>query len=126
MEQIFHEDRIARHPEAEYPIDDRQEQIGRVGLRRRRPLGIGERRTHHADQVEHADNRHQAGVFEELFSNQDGCDSLVITTIDLLPSDTTEVFDSTCDPFQVGVFEELFSNQDGCDSLVITTITTAS
>ncbi|MEL6194966.1 MAG: T9SS type A sorting domain-containing protein, partial [Bacteroidota bacterium] len=52
-----------------------------------------------------------------------GCDSLVISTTTLLPSDTIEVAATTCDPEMVGVSKELLVNQYGCDSLVITTTT---
>ncbi len=62
------------------------------------------------------------GVFEETFTNSNGCDSLVITTISLLQGDTTQVSGTSCNPDDVGVTEQLFTNQQGCDSLVVTTI----
>jgi gliding motility-associated-like protein len=46
----------------------------------------------------------------------------VITTVSLLPSDTTELASVSCDPSEVGVFEEILTNSFGCDSLVITTV----
>ena len=49
-----------------------------------------------------------------------GCDSLVITTTSLLPSDTTILQASNCDPAQVGITQELQTNIYGCDSLIVT------
>ncbi|MBI1227143.1 MAG: T9SS type B sorting domain-containing protein [Bacteroidetes bacterium] len=63
------------------------------------------------------------GVTEQLFTNQNGCDSLVITTVTLLQSDTTYLSGTSCDPNGVGTFEQTLTNQGGCDSLVITTVT---
>ena len=57
-----------------------------------------------------------------MLSNQFGCDSTVITTVTLLPKDTTFVADATCDPNAAGTFTSVLSNQFGCDSTVITTV----
>ncbi|MDV7401008.1 hypothetical protein RZS08_56850, partial [Arthrospira platensis SPKY1] len=38
------------------------------------------------------------GVFIQLFTNQFGCDSLVVETIALNPSDTTYLFATSCNP----------------------------
>ena len=63
----------------------------------------------------------QVGVTLQLFTNEFGCDSLVITSTMLLPADTTNVAATTCDPGQVGITLQLFTNEFGCDSLVFTT-----
>ncbi|MBI5915218.1 MAG: gliding motility-associated C-terminal domain-containing protein, partial [Bacteroidetes bacterium] len=63
-----------------------------------------------------------AGIFTQNLTGQNGCDSVVITTVTLLVSDTTQLSGTTCDPGGVGVFEEMLMNQNGCDSVVITTV----
>ncbi|MEK7256673.1 MAG: gliding motility-associated C-terminal domain-containing protein, partial [Bacteroidota bacterium] len=63
-----------------------------------------------------------AGVFTDILSGQNGCDSVVISTISLSASDTTHIFGTNCDPSQTGVFEQILTNQNGCDSVVISTI----
>lgn len=65
----------------------------------------------------------EVGIFETLLTGQDGCDSLLITTISLAPTDTTTIFGNTCEIIEEGIFEQNLTNQFGCDSLVITTIT---
>jgi hypothetical protein len=55
------------------------------------------------------------------FSNHYGCDSVVITDIHLLRSDTTRLFFTSCDPASVGVVTTLLTNQDGVDSTIIST-----
>jgi gliding motility-associated-like protein len=62
-------------------------------------------------------------VVETLLSNEFGCDSLIITTTTLLPSDTTLLTQTSCNPQDTGVVETLLSNEFGCDSLIITTTT---
>jgi gliding motility-associated-like protein len=54
-----------------------------------------------------------------------GCDSVVISTVLLLPSDSTLLFDKSCDINNVGVFTQNLTNQFGCDSTVVTTVTFA-
>ena len=39
-----------------------------------------------------------AGVFTQHLTSSDGCDSVVITTVDLLPSDQISLFSTTCVP----------------------------
>jgi hypothetical protein len=63
------------------------------------------------------------GVFPQFLIAQDGCDSIVITTVTMAPSDTTYLSGISCDSASIGVFQNLLSNQMGCDSLIITTIT---
>jgi gliding motility-associated-like protein len=54
--------------------------------------------------------------------NAAGCDSFIIETILLIPSDTTVLEGETCDPASAGVFMQTLVNAGGCDSLVIETI----
>ncbi|MCB9339571.1 MAG: gliding motility-associated C-terminal domain-containing protein [Lewinellaceae bacterium] len=64
-----------------------------------------------------------AGVYTDTLSTAAGCDSIVVTTLTVNSSDTTELSATSCDPSQVGVFTDIFSNQNGCDSVVVTTVT---
>jgi gliding motility-associated-like protein len=63
----------------------------------------------------------QAGTTTDIFTNQQGCDSLVITTTIFQAKDTTLLQGTSCDPAQAGTTTDIFTNQQGCDSLVITT-----
>ncbi|MCB0518088.1 MAG: PKD domain-containing protein, partial [Saprospiraceae bacterium] len=63
-----------------------------------------------------------AGVYTDTLSTAAGCDSIVVTTLTVNSSDTTELSATSCDPSQVGVFTDIFSNQNGCDSVVVTTV----
>ena len=65
----------------------------------------------------------QEGITQQLLTNSEGCDSLVITTTTLIPGDITNVAAITCDPAQVGITQQLLTNIFGCDSLVITITT---
>lgn len=47
------------------------------------------------------------------------CDSLVITTHDILPVDSIHLVSTTCDPSKAGIFSSTLRNQFGCDSVVI-------
>ncbi|HEX5112180.1 MAG TPA: gliding motility-associated C-terminal domain-containing protein, partial [Saprospiraceae bacterium] len=67
-------------------------------------------------------NAAQAGIFENVFSNQSGCDSTVITTVTLIAADTTLLHSTTCDPQAAGIFTDIFTGQSGCDSVVIEAI----
>ena len=58
-----------------------------------------------------------------ILSTPGGCDSLVITTTTLLPSNTVNLTATTCNPLLVGIDTVPLFNQFGCDSLVITTTT---
>ncbi|WP_041627631.1 CARDB domain-containing protein [Owenweeksia hongkongensis] len=68
-----------------------------------------------------------AGVFDTLYTNVEGCDSLVITTIIYSPlpctNDSLTVNAVTCDSTMAGTVITTYPKQDGCDS-VVTTITT--
>jgi gliding motility-associated-like protein len=63
-----------------------------------------------------------SGVFTKKLITPSGCDSIVITTVDLLPSNTTAVPATTCDPAQAGVFVYNLKNKWGCDSIVTKTV----
>ncbi len=63
------------------------------------------------------------GTVQNTLTNQDGCDSLVITTTTLLNSDTTFLSQTSCNPLDTGTVQNTLTNQAGCDSLVITTTT---
>jgi gliding motility-associated-like protein len=51
-----------------------------------------------------------------------GCDSVVISSVEWLPSDTTRLNLSACGALEISVDSLILSNSAGCDSLVITTI----
>jgi len=65
----------------------------------------------------------QVGSFVQNLSGQSGCDSTVVTVVNLLLSDTSFILGQTCDPSQAGQFIEILSNAAGCDSTIISTIT---
>ena len=62
------------------------------------------------------------GTFITLLPNPIGCDTLMIETVSLLPSDIMSISSTTCDPSEVGVFTNIYANQFGCDSTVIETV----
>ena len=66
-----------------------------------------------------------AGTYTDILQGQaaNGCDSIVISNLTIIPIDTQYVAIQTCDSSQVGVFTEILTNQAGCDSVVITTVT---
>ena len=68
----------------------------------------------------------EAGVFENLYTDENGCDSLVIATITLVAGDTTYLFESTCDPGEAGTYMDTYLGNNGCDSTVIITVTLTS
>ncbi|MCF8239450.1 MAG: gliding motility-associated C-terminal domain-containing protein [Saprospiraceae bacterium] len=53
-----------------------------------------------------------------FLENQYGCDSLIITQIDLLPSSIKNIQLYTCDPSEAGQDTLHLTNQYGCDSIV--------
>jgi gliding motility-associated-like protein len=65
----------------------------------------------------------QLGTFTDTLSSVQGCDSIVVRVITMLPSDETHVALPTCDPSQVGTDTLWLQNAQGCDSLVMTTLT---
>lgn len=63
-----------------------------------------------------------AGTTQILLQGSDGCDSLVVLTLALLPSDTIIVTSFTCDPAAAGIFTQVLPNQFGCDSVLISEV----
>ena len=51
-----------------------------------------------------------------------GCDSIVTTTVSLLPSSESFIYSTTCDPSAAGNFDHMLFNQFGCDSIVHETV----
>lgn len=66
----------------------------------------------------------EAGETIDIFSNQYGCDSIVIIQ-HLLVLDTTYLTATTCQFEEVGIQQEILSNVWGCDSLIITDVSIA-
>jgi len=58
-------------------------------------------------------------VLTTTFTNQNGCDSLIITTTSLLPTDTTRIEHFSCNPEDVNSTTLVLTNQHGCDSVII-------
>jgi len=65
----------------------------------------------------------EAGVYENTFSTIDGCDSLVTTTITLLPTENIFIQTTTCDSAEAGIFTEYLNNPSGCETVIQTTVT---
>ena len=65
----------------------------------------------------------EAGTYENTFNSIHGCDSVVTTTITILPAVMIQVQEDTCDASAVGVFVTTIDNPNGCDTVVTTTIT---
>lgn len=63
-----------------------------------------------------------AGAYTVTVTNAVGCKASDAVEFTLLPSDTTQLSASTCDPALVGVFTTVLNNQFGCDSILITTV----
>jgi gliding motility-associated-like protein len=59
------------------------------------------------------------GSFTETRQNTEGCDSVIILSLDFWKKDTTLFQLSSCNPSRVGVNTQKFQNQRGCDSVVI-------
>ncbi|MFK7809886.1 MAG: gliding motility-associated C-terminal domain-containing protein [Saprospiraceae bacterium] len=55
---------------------------------------------------------------DTLIIFNDLCDSIIITNTTLLPSDNTELFETTCNPEDVGITIQELTNIYGCDSTV--------
>ncbi|MCB9340372.1 MAG: hypothetical protein H6577_19795 [Lewinellaceae bacterium] len=63
----------------------------------------------------------QAGVAVQYFQNIGGCDSVVVTTVQLSISDTTYLEVPTCEESSVGTITIDWTNAQGCDSTVVIT-----
>ena len=65
----------------------------------------------------------EAGVYENTFNTEHGCDSIVTTNISILPAVMIQLQADTCDPAATGVFITTIDNPTGCDTIVQTTVT---
>ena len=65
----------------------------------------------------------EVGVATATLTNENGCDSLVITTTTLLQSDTTYQVAISDNPSDTGTTTTILTNENGCDSLLIVTTT---
>ena len=63
-----------------------------------------------------------SGIFEAVFQNQNGCDSLVITEVVYIPPITNFINLTSCNHDDTGVFTNNYVSQFGCDSTEIITI----
>ena len=61
-----------------------------------------------------------AGIYYDSLLTSVGCDSVIETSLSLLPLDTTFIQTTSCDTTQTGVFYDTYSNTSGCDSTVVT------
>jgi gliding motility-associated-like protein len=64
----------------------------------------------------------EAGEYENTFNTLDGCDSIVTTTISILPAINITQQSTTCDSSLAGVFFQYLSNPNGCDTVIQTTV----
>jgi gliding motility-associated-like protein len=63
------------------------------------------------------------GVYENTLSTYFGCDSVVTTTLTVLPAIQITQSSTTCDSADAGVFLSFLNNPNGCDTMVTTTVT---
>ena len=64
----------------------------------------------------------EAGEYENTFNTINGCDSIVTTTISILPAIHITQQSTTCDAASAGVFITYLDNPSGCDTVVTTTV----
>jgi len=64
-----------------------------------------------------------SGVYTDSLNSVFGCDSVIITTLTVLPIDTTIITAASCDPSLVGTTTDIYAQTNGCDSVVIRTVT---
>src|SRR6188768_1810349 len=65
----------------------------------------------------------EPGVYENTLSTYFGCDSVVTTTLTVLPAIQIAQSSTTCDSAYAGVFITFLNNPNGCDTMVTTTVT---
>jgi gliding motility-associated-like protein len=63
------------------------------------------------------------GVYENTLSTYFGCDSVVTTTLTVLPAIQLTQTSTTCDSATAGVFISFLNNPNGCDTMVTTIVT---
>jgi len=66
------------------------------------------------------------GVYENTLSSYYGCDSVVTTTLTVLPAIQITQQSTTCDSAAAGVFITFLNNPNGCDTMVTSTVTLLS
>ncbi|MBK9270327.1 MAG: gliding motility-associated C-terminal domain-containing protein [Saprospiraceae bacterium] len=59
---------------------------------------------------------------DTLLIQKTPCDSLVVTHYRALPTDTTHILKTSCDPASAGNFVHYYTNQYSCDSVVLESI----
>ena len=72
-----------------------------------------------------------SGLYDSLYVNDSGCDSLVVLDLTINYSDTTVIQVTACDSYtwlgntytNSGLYDSLYSNTAGCDSLVVLDLT---
>ena len=72
-----------------------------------------------------------SGIYDSLFTNSSGCDSLVVLDLTINTLDTTITQQTACNSYiwlgtiytTSGVYDSLFTNSSGCDSLVTLDLT---
>jgi gliding motility-associated-like protein len=64
----------------------------------------------------------EAGVYENVLTTIDGCDSVVTTNINILPAVMIQIQDNTCNPAAAGIFITTIDNPNGCDTIIQTTV----
>jgi alpha-mannosidase len=64
----------------------------------------------------------QSGLYTDFFTAANGCDSIRILDLTVLPTDTLRIEGVTCDTTTAGVFVEVLTGQNGCDSVVVITV----
>ena len=60
------------------------------------------------------------GTFFETRTNREGCDSVLVLTLDFWKKDTTIVQKTSCNPLLVGDSVNILRGYRGCDSVIIT------
>jgi gliding motility-associated-like protein len=65
----------------------------------------------------------EEGEYENTFNTIEGCDSVVTTTIIILPAISIAQQSTTCDTSAAGIFFEYLDNPNGCDTVIQTTVT---
>ena len=60
------------------------------------------------------------GTYYETRTNTEGCDSILVLTLDFWKKDTTVVQKTSCNPLLIGDSVKLLRGYRGCDSVVIT------
>ena len=63
-----------------------------------------------------------AGIYIDQYVSVNQCDSIITSSLSILPKDTVQLTSFTCDVPAAGVFTTLLTGSDGCDSLVISNI----